>query len=115
MTEIMGIPNDRSASVPYKVRQLFGWEDLTLVLLDPDDYLADPHYVAQRKSGAPALRNLWAFDRDGNKLWEAELPETNDYFYEIGEAARLTALSFSGYACELDKRDGSIVSRVFHK
>ena len=107
--------NDSRADLPYRTSQLLQADGLTLVLLDPDDYLADANYIAMRKAGAPALRNLWAFDRDGNKLWEAEMPETNDYYYAIDQGSRPTARSFSGYTCELDPRDGQIVSRVYHK
>jgi hypothetical protein len=112
---MMNKPNNLSARLPYKARLVASSDGLTLVLLDPDIYLADPHYVARRKAGESALRNLWAFDRDGNKLWEAELPESNDYYHEFKATPQLTAMSFSGYSCELDTRDGSIISRVFHK
>jgi hypothetical protein len=107
--------NLREASLPWKTRQVIRSDSMTLVLLDPDEYLADALYVARRKAGAPALRNLWAFDAKGVKLWEAELPEKNDYYFEIEHASPPRASSFSGFTCDLNEKDGTIVSKEFHK
>jgi hypothetical protein len=88
---------------------------VNLVLLDADHYLGDPRYRTNRRAGLPALRNLWAFDSHGKKVWEAELPESNDYYYEIVDVSPLTVRSFSGYTCELEIRDGTITSKDFQK
>jgi hypothetical protein len=116
----MNEPNDDDAdfpegSLPWKARQVVRSDNMTLVLLDPDEYLADAMYIARRKAGAPALRNLWAFDVRGVKLWEAELPENHDYYFEIKSATPPRASSFSGFTCDIDEKDGTIVSKEFHK
>jgi hypothetical protein len=107
--------NDLLPALPYRARETRRLPGLVLCLLDPDHYLADPGYVARRKAGAPALRNLWAFDDSGRKLWEAELPEAGDYYYEIVSLDPLTVRSYSGYTCELGVTDGSIADKTFCK
>jgi hypothetical protein len=89
--------------------------DLIVVLLDPDVYLAEPSYQDARRAGGPALRNLQAFSLAGEKIWEAEMPEAADYYYEITSDAPIAALSFSGYRCELDAANGRITDREFLK
>jgi hypothetical protein len=88
---------------------------LTLCILDPDAYLTDPSYAAKRRAGHAALRNLWAFDGSGIKLWEAQLPEENDYYYEFAGVDPLKVRSFSGYTCVISLMDGTIISSEFHK
>jgi hypothetical protein len=102
-------------SIPYPARDVRMACGLVLVLIDPDHYLTDPEYKKQRKTVSPALRNLWAFGEDGRKVWEAEMPEPDDYYYEILQSPALAADSFSGYTCELDPTDGRILCRTFHK
>jgi hypothetical protein len=103
------------ASIPYLAREVKIAFGLVLVLIDPDRYLTDPAYKKQRKTGSSALRNLWAFSEQGRKVWEAEMPEPNDYYHEILQSPALAAASFSGYTCELDPADGRILHRTFHK
>jgi hypothetical protein len=103
------------APLPYRARSVLECSGVTVVLIDPDHYLADPEYRIRKDAGAPALRNLWAFDAAGQKLWEAELPESNDYFYEVVAVTPLTANAFSGYTCELDPLQGRIVRRTYTK
>jgi hypothetical protein len=109
------LPRSGSTALPCRTRQVVELNGLILILLDPDDYLTGEQYLARRKAGAPALRNLWAFDEQGTKLWEAELPEDRDYYYDVKYGPPLTASSFSGYTCVLDVKDGSISSKVFNK
>ncbi len=100
---------------PYVVRDSRELEGMSLVLLDPDDYLRDPEYKRFRREGGPALHNLWAFDASGRKLWEAEFPEANDYYYEIVGTSPLVVRSYSGFTCELDRLDGKIMAKSFQK
>src|SRR4051812_14060325 len=103
-------------SVAWRIRASSSTEDLVLVVLDPDEYLADSVYRNARKSGTPALRNLPAFSRkSGDKVWEAELPEPVDYYYELVSAEPILALSYSGFRCEIDNVDGHIKSKQFLK
>jgi hypothetical protein len=104
-----------SAKLPYPVLQVRQVGSLTLVIMDPDAYLKDPSYVAERRAGRPAIRNLWALDDKGTKQWEAELPEQNDYYYAFASSEPIVADSFSGYSCEISPADGSIISRVYYK
>ena len=115
--QISNIQNRNSIedALPYRASDVRIASSLVLVLLDAEHYLSDPAYKKQRSSGTPALRNLWAFNSSGTKIWEAELPETNDYYYEIAALTPLTVRSFSGNTCELDPRNGRILRRTFNK
>jgi hypothetical protein len=102
--------------VDWNVRSSSSTRDLILIVLDPDQYLADPAYRAARRSGSPAIRNLQAFSRNsGEKIWEAELPEPVDYYYELANSEPIEALSYSGYRCVIDAVDGHIKSKQFFK
>lgn len=85
------------------------------VLLDPDSYLTDSSYKSSRRAGAPAIRNLLAFNRSGQKLWEGELPEETDYYYALSSVEPLVVNSFSSYRCELDGTTGAILQKEFLK
>jgi len=85
------------------------------VLLDPDAYLADPGYLKSRRLGVPAIKNLVAFSRDGEMLWEAAFPEDADYYYSIDSVDPLTARSFSSFRCEIDPDSGAILNKEFLK
>ena len=101
--------------VPFAVRSVASTTNLKLLLLDPDVYLADLRYRETRRAGSPALRNLQAFSNDGAKLWEAELPEPGDYYYELLSASPIEALSFSGYRCVISETDGRLLTKQFLK
>ena len=115
MASSSGSAKSSSDTLPYPERDARRVGDLTLVILDPDAYLADAEYVAAHRAGRPALRNLWAFDSSGRKVWEAEMPEPSDYYYEFTSDDAIVAASFSGFTCEISPNDGSIIKRVFHK
>jgi len=89
--------------------------DKVFVLLDPDAYLADSGYKSSLRNGGPAIRNLVGVSRDGRRLWEAELPETRDYYYQFSSAAPLRVNSFSSFLCEINPESGKIVTREFLK
>jgi len=97
------------------VLQVLAGDEINLVLLDPDEYLQDPAYMAARRNGAPAVKNLWAFTPAGEKLWEADFPEPSDYYYEIVSAAPLVALCFSSWRCVLAPSTGKIQEKEFLK
>ena len=88
---------------------------MVFVLLDPDSYLASTAYKLARQQGAPAMRNLIAFNSRGDRLWEAEMPGVSDYYYKIQSASPLSAYSFSSYLCEIDPKSGRIAKRTFFK
>ena len=100
---------DRGAvQLPWPVLVAVEQEDKVLVLLDPLSYLSDPGYKSARRRGAPAVRNLVALTKAGETLWEAQLPETSDYYYRIVSASPLVANSCSSQRCEIDPDTGSI-------
>ncbi len=99
----------------YPVKNAFWTEGRVIVLLDPDAFLTDPAYGKDRRRGDDAIRNLCALTRDGTLLWQAELPETVDYYYQVESRSPLTVLSFSSYRCEIDPTDGHIASKQFLK
>lgn len=90
-------------------------KDKILVLLDPDSYLLDPNYRKRRRHGAPAIRNLVAITKSGVNLWEAELPETSDFYYRLNTSNPIVANSFSSYRCEINADNGTIVRKEFFK
>lgn len=101
--------------MPWKILDLVERGEKIFVLFDPDEYLLDPNYKKLRRQGFPAIRNLIAIDRVGNKLWEAEFPEKADYYYKIVSSKPLKANSFSSYRCEIDINTGQIVKKEFYK
>jgi len=86
-----------------------------VVLLDPDSCLGDPAYGKDRRRGSNPVRNLRAYSRSGELLWEADFPEPADYYYRLVSSDPLVALSFSSYECEVDPDTGKIVGRRFLK
>jgi hypothetical protein len=99
----------------YSAREVFDLDDRVIVLLDPDEYLADPDYPKERRRGKDPLRNLRAYSKSGNLLWEAEFPEPADYYYKIVSRTPLVALSFSSYRCQIDPETGCILEAQFVK
>ncbi len=87
----------------------------TIVLLDVDDYYADPVHGRARRRESPSLRNLRCLSATGKTVWEAEFPEDSDYYYKIVSWDPLIALSFSGYRCQIDPETGKILSSEFTK
>jgi hypothetical protein len=104
-----------SFSMPWPVLDAIELGERLIVLFDPDAYLSDQDYRKKRRLGAPAIRNLVAFSRKGERLWEAEFPERSDYYYKIVSAQPLVALAFSSFRCEIDTDDGKIVGKSFTK
>ena len=97
--------------LPFRVLSSREDAGVLLVLLDPDEYVSSPGYRDQRRGGAPALKNLRAFTIEGRALWEAELPESADYFYRIESVNPLTVLSFSSHRCTIDRETGKLLAK----
>lgn len=108
---IDGQPTD----MPWKVLNAIEHRDKVFVLFDPDSYLLNQDYKMMRREGLPPIRNLVAYTRNGVKLWEAEFPESSDYYYQLISASPLVASSFSSYRCEIDPDSGKIKQKVFLK
>lgn len=67
--------------------------------------------------GPGQFRNLVAYDPEGKKIWEAELP-TNysmDAYYQLLPGPGLVADSYCSYRCHLDPSTGRITSKEFFK
>jgi hypothetical protein len=109
------IVDGQSIQMPWPVLDAREEGDKVFVLFDPDSYLLDANYKRMRRQGAPAVRNLVALTKGGAKLWEAELPETSDYFYRLISTKPLVANSFSSYKCEINADDGAVKSKEFMK
>lgn len=99
----------------YAIRDAFWVDSRVIVLLDPNAILADPTYGKDRRRGNDAIRNLRALSGDGAMLWQAELPESADYYYRIENRNPLIVLSFSSYRCEIDQQTGHIIGKQFLK
>lgn len=100
---------------PWPILDAFDDGDRVIALLDPDAYLLDPTYKTRRRAGMAAVRNLLAYSHEGIVLWEANMPEEDDYYYRICSRSPLTVNSFSSFRCEIDTRNGNIISRQFFK
>lgn len=101
--------------MPWPVLEAVEEADRVFVLMDPDSYLRDPAYKKKRRQGAPAVKNLIAFDKEGLTLWEADLPTPSDYYYHISSYNPLIVNSFSSYRCEIDSSVGTIRKMDFVK
>ena len=101
--------------MPWSILSAKVCEDKVIVLLDPDSYLLNSNYKNFRRQGGCALKNLFALDCLGVKLWEADFPVPSDYYYKISSYFPLVACSFSSYRCEIDLNDGSIKKKEFLK
>jgi hypothetical protein len=99
----------------WPVLDAFELGERVIVLFDPDGYLLDPGYKAQRRQGREANRNLCAFTKSGEKVWEAEFPEEADYYYAVNSRSPLRVNSFSSFRCEIDACTGKIKSKTFLK
>jgi len=101
--------------LPWPVLQVVEQGSQIFVLLDPDAYLKDASYMNRIREGDLPIKNLMAFSRNGEKLWEAEFPENPDYYYKIVSGLPLVVNSFSSHRCEIDSQDGSIKRIEFLK
>ncbi len=104
-----------AVEMPWPILEAAENAEKVFVLLDPDAYLSDATYKASRRQGAPAVRNLIAVGRTGERLWEADLPEPSDYYYKLTSVSPLVAMSFSSYRCHIDAKSGRIANKEFLK
>jgi hypothetical protein len=102
----------RPVRMDFMVRDAFWAGDRAVVLLNPDAYLDDPAYGAQRRRSRDPIRNLRAYAASGELLWQAELPEFEDHYYMIENREPLVALSFSGHRCDLELETGRILRKT---
>ncbi len=104
-----------AVQLDWPVLEVAETRDKVFVLLDPDAYLVDAGYKSSLRNGGPAIRNLVAISRDGRRLWEAELPEVRDYYYQFSSTEPLRVNSFSSFLCEIDPESGKITTKEFLK
>jgi hypothetical protein len=102
----------RAIRMEFMVRDAFWAGDRAIVLLDPNAYLDNPTYGAQRRRSRDPIHNLRAYAPSGKMLWQAEQPEFEDHFYMIESREPLVALSFSGHRCDLDPANGRILRKT---
>ena len=73
-------------------------------------------YLRPYQEAAPREPNLSCYDQKGEKIWDAEEVQSLDKWFGVElRNARLFANSYGGYLCELDPRDGKIMSSEFVK
>lgn len=91
----------------YPIKDAFEIKNTVVVFLDPDANLG--------KTGQ--YRNLLGFDRQGKKIWEAELPtsKSSDVYWRIKQREPLIVSSFSSYECRINAVTGKIESSEFYK
>jgi hypothetical protein len=94
----------------YMVRDAFWAGGRAVVLLDPNAFLDHPAYGGRRAPRDP-IQNLRAYTPAGEVQWQAQQPEMNDHYYLIESREPLVALSFSGYRCDIDLRNGRITKK----
>jgi hypothetical protein len=102
----------RPVRMDHMVRDAFWAGDRAIVLLDPNAYLDNPAYGAQRRRSRNPIHNLRAYAPSGEMLWQAEQPEFEDHYYMIESREPLVALSFSGHRCDLDPASGKILRKT---
>ena len=95
----------------YMIRDAFWAHGRAVVLLDPDAYLDNPAYGAQRRRSRKPVRNLRAYSPAGELLWQAEQPKLADHYYRIESREPLVALSFSAFRCDIDPKTGRILRK----
>ena len=67
-------------------------------------------------SKEPTFENLLCVERNGNVVWKAELPQSNDAFVSFEQTAEgLVANTWSGYRVRLDPATGKLMERQFVK
>lgn len=99
--------DDTTVVFPYEIYEVFESHQAVIVFLNPDANLGTEEQY----------KNLIAYNLNGVKLWEAELPTTkkSDVYWKIASKTPLIAYSFSSYACEIDIATGRILKKVFYK
>ena len=105
----------RVVQLDWPVLEVAETRDKVFVLLDPDAYLGDASYKYSLRNGGPAIRNLVAISRDCQRLWEGELPEGRDYYYQFSSTEPLQVNSFSSFLCEIDPESRKILAKEFLK
>lgn len=97
----------KAFDLEYTIVDAFEFNNLVVVLFDPDDYTL--------KFGQFA--NLLAINAAGKHIWTAELPTTasGDRYYKIASKQPLIVYSVCSYECEIDCATGRIVKSTFFK
>ena len=91
----------------FPIKDAFISKNTVIVFLDPDANLGK----------TKQYKNLLGFNKQGKKIWEAELPTTksSDVYWRIKRKAPLVVSSFSSYECIIDESTGKILSAEFYK
>ena len=74
--------------------------------------------LALRRYHTTDLRegNLSCFDRNGEKLWDAEAVQSLDKWVAVRtDTGRIVANSYGGFLCELHPKTGRIIFSTFVK
>ena len=128
-TKIVMTSDPSLISPPGKIREktvycVFEVNNLVIVNFNPgteEDIRALEIYKIDHPEYS-SNRNVWAFDANGNKIWEIEAMPSASL---PGQAAPFTALeirngkiyafNWVGYECEIDPPTGKILSEDYHR
>lgn len=84
----------------FKVIETLQFGDLLLVIYDPNG----------------PIRNLYAYDAQGERLWIAENRRSRDAFTGfVGDGKLLRVATWDCFCCTLDPETGKITDSVFTK
>jgi type IV secretory pathway ATPase VirB11/archaellum biosynthesis ATPase len=89
----------------YSVLDKTELDDLVLVIYD---------YMELPKNDAH--NNLFAYDKNGVRVWIAESPGENlSAYYSFSSTDPLVANSFCSHTCTINKKNGKLIKKVFYK
>ncbi|QKG57233.1 hypothetical protein GKZ68_11760 [Hymenobacter sp. BRD128] len=89
----------------FKVLETLQFEDKLLVIYD---------WI--RLSFAGPIRNLYAYDAEGGRVWIAESRRLGDFYTGfVGDGRLLKATTWDCFCCTLDPETGKIVESIFTK
>lgn len=101
--------DDKEVTLPFEIEKIEIFSNICLILLKPEG----------NKKNWGQFPNLYAFDRNGNELWLAELPTSNtgeSYDYLDIKNGRINVYSAcSSYECFIDPKNGRIAEKIFTK
>ena len=99
--------NGKNISLSYDISEAYLINGIIVILLAPGSY------IGKEKN----LKNLVAYNTDGEMLWEADFPQNykSDYYWKIKSKNPLIVNSFSSYECEIDLNTGRVKKSDFYK
>ena len=89
----------------FKVFETQRFGDLLLVIYDWMEF-----------PDSKAVRNLYAYDLEGERLWIAQARRSGDFFTRfVGDCKLLRVATWDCFCCTIDPENGAIIDSVFTK